>query len=63
MFIHPRLASELAPKRQHDMLAQAAQQRLVRQLRDLARASRRAERAKRRMTGSLKRCRPAVLPS
>jgi hypothetical protein len=31
--------------RQRDMLAQAAQQHLVRQLRELARASRRAERA------------------
>jgi hypothetical protein len=47
----------------HDRLRSAAQQRLIRQLRDLARTSRRAGQADRRMTGSLKRSRPAVLPS
>jgi hypothetical protein len=39
------LASQLARERQRDMLAQAGQQRLAR----LAPASRRAERAERRM--------------
>jgi hypothetical protein len=63
MFTHPHLASEFARERQRDMLAQADQQRLVRQFRDLAKASRRAERAQRRTTRSLKRSRPAVLPS
>ena len=43
MFIHPYLGSQLARERQRDMLAQAHQQRLARQFRDLARASRRAE--------------------
>jgi hypothetical protein len=63
MFTHPYLASELVYERQCDMLAQADQQRLVRQLRDLARASRRAAQVKRRMTHSRKRSRPAVLSS
>jgi hypothetical protein len=63
MFTHPYLASELARERQRDMLAQADRQRQARQLRDLVRASRRAERATRRMSRSLQRSRPAVLPS
>jgi hypothetical protein len=45
MLTNPYLATELAPWTARDMLAQAAQQHLVRQLRELARASRRAERA------------------
>ena len=45
MFTHPYIGSQLARERQRDMLAQAHQQRLARQFRDLARASRRAERA------------------
>jgi hypothetical protein len=60
MFTHPYLASEIARGRRRDMLAQADHRRLVRGFRDLARMSRRAER---RMTGSGKRSRPAVLPS
>ena len=63
MFTHPYPASEIARERQRDMLARADQQRLVRQLRDLARASRRAQRARWRMTRPLKRSRPAALPS
>jgi hypothetical protein len=63
MFTHPYLGSQLARERQRDMLAQADQQRLVRQFRDLARASRRAEPAGRRMTRVFKRTRPAALPS
>jgi len=50
MFTHPDLASDFASERQRDMLARADQQRLVRQLRDLARAPRRAQRARWRMT-------------
>lgn len=63
MFIHPYLGSQLARERQRDMLAQAHQQRLARQFRDPARASRRAEPAGRRMTRVFKRTRPAALPS
>ena len=63
MFARPCLAGELARERQRDMLAQADQQRLVRQFRDLARVSRRTERAKRQMTRSAERSRLAVLPS
>ena len=47
MLINPYLASELARVRQSEMLAHAEQQRLVRQFRDIARASRRAQRAER----------------
>ncbi len=63
MFTHPHPASELARERQRDMLARADQQRLVRQLRDLARASRRAQRARWRIPRPLKRSRPVALPS
>ena len=45
------------------MLAQAGQQRLVRQLREHAKATRRAQRAGLRITRRLKRTRPATLPS
>jgi hypothetical protein len=45
MFTHPYIGSQLARERQREMLAQAEQQR---QLRDLARASRDAEEAGRR---------------
>ena len=48
MFTHPYLASQLARERERDMLAQAGQQRLARQLRDLARASRQAGRTQQR---------------
>lgn len=63
MFTHPYIASQLASERQREMMAQASRRRLVRQLREHARATRRVERARRRMTGLLKRTRPAVLPS
>jgi hypothetical protein len=43
MFTHPYIASQLARQRQHDMLAQAEQQRLRRQLRDPASTPQRAE--------------------
>jgi hypothetical protein len=59
MFIHPYLARE----RQRDMLAQADQQRLVRRVREFARASRREEPTGRRMTRAFKRIRSAALPS
>ena len=63
MFTHPYIGSQLARERQREMLAQADQQRLVRQLREHARATRRAQRAGRRITRLLKRTRPAALPS
>ena len=63
MFTHPYIGSQFTHERQRDMLARADQQRLARQLRDLARASRRAQRAQWPMTRPLKRSRPAVLPS
>ena len=63
MFTHPSIGSQLARERQREMLAQADQQRLVRQFREHARASRRFERAGRRMIHLLKRARPAALPS
>jgi hypothetical protein len=43
MFLHPYIASQLARERQHDMLAQAEQQRLRRQFRDPAITPRNAE--------------------
>ena len=63
MFTRPYIGSQLARERQHDMLAQAGQQRLARQLRDLARASRGVVRAERRMTRALKRGHPDALSS
>ena len=63
MFTHPYLGRQLARERQRDMLAQAHEQRLARQFRDLARASRRAEPVGRRMTRVFRRTRPAALPS
>ena len=48
MFTHPYIASQIARERQQGMLAQASQQRLVRQLRHLARSSRHTHRAGRR---------------
>jgi len=47
--LHPELASELARQRHREMLAQADRQRRVRLLVALARASRRAQWAERRM--------------
>jgi hypothetical protein len=46
MFTHPCIGSQLATEPQREMLAQAGQQRLVRHLREHARASRRAERGR-----------------
>ena len=63
MFTHPYVGSQLARERQREMLAQAGQQRLVRQLREHATASRRAAQAGRRTTRLLGRTRPAALPS
>jgi hypothetical protein len=54
MFTHPYIGSQLARERQREMLAQAGQQRLGRQLRDLARASRRAEGTGRRQRRALR---------
>ena len=62
MFTHPCIGSQLATEPQREMLAQAGQQRLVRHLREHARASRRAERAW-PMTRLPKRTRPAALPT
>ncbi len=49
------LASQLARERQRDVLARAEQQRLARQVVALARASRRAERAERRMRAAVRK--------
>lgn len=63
VFTHPYISSQLARDRQREMLAQAGQQRLVRQHREHTRASRSAARDGRRMTRLLRRLRPAALPS
>lgn len=63
VFTHPYISSQLARDRQRETLAHAGQQRLVRQLREDARASRSAARDGRRMTRLLRRLRPAALPS
>ena len=63
MFTNTYIAIELARERQRDMQAQAGQQRLVRQLCAPARPSSAAERVWRRLTRSVKRSRPAALPS
>ena len=55
MYRHPGLASQLAKQRHREMLAQAQQQRRVRQLVALARASRRAQRAERRMRQAVRK--------
>jgi hypothetical protein len=47
--MHPLIMSQLAAEKRRDMLAQAEQDRLVKQFAALARASRRAERAQRRL--------------
>jgi hypothetical protein len=47
MFTHPHLSSQIASDRHRDMLANAEQHRLARQLRAQARASRPARRAQR----------------
>jgi hypothetical protein len=43
--MHPLITSQIAAARQRDMLAQAEQERLARQVVAMARASQRAERA------------------
>jgi hypothetical protein len=48
MFTHPCIGSQLARERQRDMLAQADQRRLLRQLRGQAGAARRAAGTERR---------------
>jgi hypothetical protein len=63
MFPHPHTGSQLARQRHRELQAQAGQQRLARQLREHARATRRAQQAGRRITRVLKRTRPAALPS
>jgi hypothetical protein len=63
MCTHPHIASQLARERQRDMLAQASQQHLVRQLRHLARSSRHTQRAGRPVTRVLRRIRLTLLPS
>ena len=63
MFTHSHIASQLARERQRDMLAQASQQRLVRQLRHLGRSSRHTQRAGRPVTRVLRRIRLTPLPS
>jgi hypothetical protein len=45
--MHPLITSRIAADRQRDMLAQAAQERLARQVVATARASQRSERAER----------------
>ena len=47
--VHPEIRRQLTGYRQQEQLAQAAQQRLARQLVILAAASRRAERAEQRL--------------
>jgi hypothetical protein len=53
--VYSYLASQAAKDRQREMLAQASQQRLGQQARALARASRRAEPAQRRVRGAVRR--------
>jgi hypothetical protein len=54
MFTHPYIGSQIARERQREMLAQADQQRLVRQARESARGSRRAEGTERRLRRTLR---------
>jgi hypothetical protein len=63
MFTHPYIGSQLAREHHRDMLAQADQQRLVRQLRGHARASRRPAGTQPRLRRALRtalRLRPAA---
>jgi uncharacterized protein involved in exopolysaccharide biosynthesis len=55
--MHPYTLSQLAGEWRRDVLAQARQQRLARQLAALASASRRAGRAERRMRQATRRAR------
>jgi hypothetical protein len=63
MFTHPYISSQLARERQRDMLTQAREERLARQLRHLARASRRAAWDRRQTMPSVSRSRRAALLS
>jgi hypothetical protein len=54
MFIHPHLSYQIASDRHREMLASAEQQRLARQLRAQARASRPPGRAAERLRRSLR---------
>lgn len=53
--MHPYVAGQLARERRSDMVAQAQQQRQARHLVALARASRRAGRAERRMRQAVRK--------
>ena len=53
--MHPEILSQLASERRRDMLADAGQQRLARQLVAFRRASRRADRAERHMRRAARR--------
>jgi hypothetical protein len=55
VYLHPHVGGQLASERQRDRLVRAQGQRRVRQLVALARESRRAERAERRMRQALRR--------
>jgi hypothetical protein len=63
MFTHPYLARVLVRERQRDLLARADQQRLARQCRNLAKASRRPAPPSRWMARSLRRSHTAALAS
>jgi hypothetical protein len=58
--LQPLMAGQLAKELHRQMLAQAEQQRLARQLRALTRASRRARRAERRLRQAVGRPMPLV---
>jgi hypothetical protein len=58
MTMHPYIGSQNSRERQREMMAQAERQRLERQLRDLARASRRGEAGRR----TRRRARRTVAP-
>jgi hypothetical protein len=53
VYQHPYLASQLAKQRQRELLAQADRDRKSRHVAALAKASRRAERAERRLRQAL----------
>jgi thiamine pyrophosphate-dependent acetolactate synthase large subunit-like protein len=53
--MHPEILSLLASERHRDMLADAEQQRLARQLVSFRRASRRADRAERHMRRAVRK--------
>jgi hypothetical protein len=55
VYRHPDIGRQLASERQRDMLAQAEQHRLARRFAAVARASRRAERAERRLRLAVRR--------